>query len=47
MPGGPNARRIAALTAVINVRDTVFAHGGITPRWRPYGTDRINREVSE
>ena len=47
MPGGPYARRIAAFPAVIKIRDTVFAHGGITPRWAAYGTDRINREVSE
>ena len=47
MPGGPYARRIAEFPAVLKIRGTVFAHGGVTPRWARYGTDRINREVKD
>ena len=47
MPGGPYARRIAAFPAVIKIRDTVFAHGGVPPRWAKYGIDRINQEVRD
>ena len=47
MPGGPYARRLAEFPTVIKIGHTVFAHGGITPRWAKYGTDRINREVRE
>ena len=47
MPGGPYARRIAEFPTVIKIRSTVFAHGGVTPRWAAYGTDRINRELKD
>jgi hypothetical protein len=47
MPGGPYARRIAAFPTVLKIRDTVFAHGGVPPRWATYGIDRINREVRD
>jgi hypothetical protein len=47
MAGGPYARRIAAFPTVLKIRDTVFAHGGVPPRWAAYGTDRINREVRD
>jgi hypothetical protein len=45
--GGTYARRIAALPAVLTLGRTVFAHGGVVPRWARYGTDRINTEVRE
>ena len=47
MPGGPYARRIAEFPTVLKIRGTVFTHGGVTPRWASYGTDRINREVGD
>jgi hypothetical protein len=47
MAGGPYARRIAAFPVVLQIRDTVFVHGGVVPRWAAYGIDRINREVSQ
>jgi hypothetical protein len=47
MPGGPYARRIAELPAILTLGRTVFVHGGIVPRWARYGVDRINREVRE
>jgi hypothetical protein len=47
MPGGPYARRIAAFPVVLKLRDTVFVHGGVVPRWARYGVDRINQEVSQ
>jgi hypothetical protein len=45
--GGPYARRIAAFPTVLTLGRTVFAHGGVVPRWARYGTDRINTEVRE
>jgi calcineurin-like phosphoesterase family protein len=47
MAGGPYAKRIAAFPTVLKIRDTVFVHGGVVPRWARYGVDRINREVSQ
>ena|SRR5688572_20941414 len=47
MAGGPYARRIAAFPTVLKIRDIVFAHGGVPPRWATYGIDRINREVRD
>ena len=46
-PGGPYARKIAAFPVVLKLRDTVFVHGGVEPRWARYGVDRINHEVRE
>lgn len=45
LPGGPYARMLATRDAVIIVGDTVFAHGGVLPRWADYGIDRLNREI--
>jgi hypothetical protein len=45
MAGGPYARRLAEFPVVLKIRDTVFVHGGVTPRWAKYGIERINREV--
>ena len=47
MPGGPYARRLAELPVVLKLRDTVFVHGGVVPRWARYGIERINREVRD
>jgi hypothetical protein len=47
MPGGPYARQIAELPVVLKLRETVFVHGGVVPRWARYGIERINREVRE
>ena len=47
MPGGPYARLIAELPVVLKLRETVFVHGGVVPRWARYGIDRINREVRD
>lgn len=45
MPGGPYATKIAEFPTVLKLRETVFVHGGIVPRWARYGVERINREV--
>jgi hypothetical protein len=47
MPGGPYARRLAGFPVVLKLRDTVFVHGGVVPRWARYGVERINREVRD
>jgi len=47
MPGGPYARQIAEFPVVLKLRETVFVHGGVVPRWARYGIERINREVRE
>jgi hypothetical protein len=47
MPGGPYARQIAEWPVVLKLRETVFVHGGVVPRWARYGIDRINREVRD
>ena len=47
MPGGPYARQIAEFPVVLTLRETVFVHGGVVPRWARYGVDRINREVRD
>jgi len=46
MAGGPYARRLAEFPTVLRLGDTIFAHGGVVPRWARYGIDRINGEVS-
>ena len=45
MPGGYYAKQLAAFPAVLQIGETVFVHGGVTPRWANYGVDRINVEV--
>lgn len=44
-PGSVYARRLAASNAVIQVGDTVFAHGGVLPAWAEYGIERMNAEL--
>lgn len=45
LPGGPYARMLATHDTAIIVGDTVFAHGGVLPRWADYGIDRLNHEI--
>ena len=47
MAGGPYARKLAEFPVVLRIGETIFAHGGVVPRWARYGIDRINREVSQ
>lgn len=46
LPGGPWARRLAQYPIVLQVNDTVFAHGGVVPKHLEYGLERMNAEVS-
>jgi Calcineurin-like phosphoesterase len=46
-PGGPVARQLAHRPVVVQVGDTLFAHGGVLPQHVRYGLDRINRETSQ
>lgn len=45
MPGGPVAKQLAKRPIVAVVGDTVFVHGGISPKHLRYGLDRMNRDV--
>lgn len=45
-PGGTYGAKLAEFPAVLQLGDTVFAHGGVTPIWAEYGIDRINDEVA-
>jgi hypothetical protein len=45
MPGGVYAKRLATHPVVVVVGDTVFAHGGVTPKWAA-AIDRVNAEVA-
>jgi hypothetical protein len=47
MAGGPYARRLAEFPAVLRIGGTVFAHGGVVPRWARYGIDKINEEIRQ
>jgi len=47
LPGGSEARKLAAFPVVFIVGDTVFAHGGVLPSHVRYGLDTMNREMSE
>ncbi|MDC3959257.1 metallophosphoesterase [Polyangium jinanense] len=46
LPGGPYAKKLAKRNLVAVVGDTVFVHGGISPKHVRYGIDRMNREAS-
>ena len=46
-PGAIYAASFANFSAVLQLGDTIFAHGGVTPIWAEYGIDRINDEVSQ
>jgi hypothetical protein len=47
MAGGPYAKRLAEFPAVLRVNGTVYAHGGVVPRWARYGIDKVNEEVRQ
>jgi hypothetical protein len=47
MPGSSLARQFARRPIVLVVGDTVFVHGGLTPRWAEYGIEQINDEASD
>jgi hypothetical protein len=47
MTGGPYAKRLAEFPTVLKLGGTVYAHGGVVPRWARYGIDKINQEVSQ
>jgi hypothetical protein len=44
-PGGTYGANFSEFPAVLQLGDTVFAHGGVTPIWAEYGIDRINDEI--
>lgn len=44
-PGGTYTRQLAEGNVAQKVGSTVFAHGGISPRYAEYGLERINREI--
>jgi hypothetical protein len=46
LPGGYWAKRLANYPVVLQVNDTVFAHGGLTSRHIEYGLERMNSEIS-
>ena len=45
LPGGRQARKLAAFPIVWIVGDTVFAHGGVLPTHLGYGLDRMNQQI--
>ncbi len=45
LPGGAMALRLAKRPIVAQVGETVFVHGGVTPKHINYGISRMNREV--
>ncbi|MRG97005.1 metallophosphoesterase [Polyangium spumosum] len=45
LPGGPYAKMLAKRDLIAVVGDTVFVHGGISPKHVRYGIDRMNREA--
>ena len=47
MPGGPYARQIAAFPVVLKIRDTVFVHGGVVPRWARTAWSASTSEVRQ
>ncbi|MCB9684745.1 MAG: metallophosphoesterase [Alphaproteobacteria bacterium] len=42
---GEDGRWLRTLGVAARVGDTVFVHGGITPRWAEGGVDRLNQQV--
>ncbi|HMA92805.1 MAG TPA: metallophosphoesterase [Polyangiaceae bacterium] len=47
MAGGTIAKRLAEFETVLQIGQTIFVHGGVTPKWAQYGIDQINHEVSQ
>jgi hypothetical protein len=46
LPGGRQARKLAAFPVVWIVGDSAFAHGGILPAHLRHGLDRMNSEIA-
>ncbi len=46
VPGGYYSKQLAPFPAVLRLGGTIYVHGGVTPHWARYDTDRINEEVS-
>jgi hypothetical protein len=46
-PGGPYARLLATRDVVVQIGDTVFAHGSVAPDHVRYGLARINEETRQ
>jgi hypothetical protein len=44
-PGGPYARQLAARPVLLQVGDSVFAHGGVLPAHARRGPEALNEEV--
>ncbi len=44
-PGAPLGEWLRARPAVVQLGDTVFAHGGVSPRWAREGVPAINAQV--
>eukprot|EP00271_Cylindrocystis_brebissonii_P002375 TRINITY_DN12957_c0_g1_i1.p1 TRINITY_DN12957_c0_g1~~TRINITY_DN12957_c0_g1_i1.p1 ORF type:complete len:692 (-),score=103.99 TRINITY_DN12957_c0_g1_i1:643-2718(-) len=44
--GGPLACELARHGVVLQINDTLFAHGGVLPHHVNYGLDRLNKELS-
>ena len=45
LPGGRQARKLAAFPVVWLVGETLFAHGGVLPAHVRYGLDTLNEEI--
>lgn len=45
-PGGIYAKKLAAHLVVLVVGDSVFAHGGVLPKYARYGLERMNQEMA-
>ena len=47
LPSGEEGTWLRTLPAVYQYNETVFVHGGITPRWAKHGIDGLNRILRE
>lgn len=47
LPGGHFSKQLAEFPAVLQLGETIYVHGGVTPYWARYGIDRINEEVRQ
>ena len=43
----PSLESVGEFSTVLQLGDTIYVHGGVTPHWANYGVDRINEEVSQ
>ncbi len=46
-PGGKISEILSHHNVAVIVGDTVFAHGGVIPKWAKYGISKINQETHE